>query len=313
MVSGDRRRATTPLDSRGARLMRLAARASMGVALCLILAKLGGWMLTGSASMLSSLADSLLDAFASLVNLLAVHHALKPADRKHRFGHGKAEPLAGLAQAAFITGSGIFVAIEAVQRLTLGEAIAHADIGVAVMLFSLALTSGLVVFQRYVVMLTGSTAIGADMLHYRMDILLNVAVIVALVGAGELGLWWLDGATALAIAGYIGWSAWAIAGRSLGHLMDREFPDDERQRIEAIVMSHPDTLGLHDLRTRRSGLQPFIQLHLELDPGLSLARAHEIADEVEELIVATVPGAEVIIHQDPFGLERPHGPLRTGA
>jgi ferrous-iron efflux pump FieF len=297
------------VDAKGARLMRLATFASVSVALVLIIAKIVAAMMTGSISLLSSLVDSLLDAFASLVNLFAVRHALQPADREHRFGHGKAEPLAGLAQAAFIAGSGVFIVVEALHRLTTEQHISNTEFGVGVMILSLVLTIALLLFQRYVVRRTGSTAISADAIHYRMDVLLNISVIVALVASTELGIWWLDSAIAIAIAFYIAFSSWQVARRSLDLLMDKEFPDDEREQIKAIVWSHPDTRGLHDLRTRSSGIQPFIQLHLELEPDLSLVRAHEIADEVELLIMNDFPGAEVIIHQDPVGFEEPHSPV----
>jgi len=297
------------VDARGARLMRLATFASVTVAVVLIVAKISASMVTGSVSLLSSLVDSLLDAFASLVNLIAVRHALQPADREHRFGHGKAEPLAGLAQAAFIAGSSVFIAIEAVHRLASGEPVENTGVGIAVMVLSIVLTLTLVTFQARVVKLTGSTAIGADALHYRTDLMLNLSVIAALVAAGEFGLWWFDGVVALAISAYIGWSSWRVALRSYDLLMDKEFPDDARDKIKSMVWSHPEVRGLHDLRTRSSGIQPFIQLHLVLDPDLSLLRAHQISDEVELLIMNEFPGAEVIIHQDPLGHEEPHGPL----
>ena len=273
----------------------------------LIVAKIVAALMTGSASLLSSLVDSLLDAFASLVNFFAVRHALQPADREHRFGHGKAEPLAALAQCAFIAGSVIFIVIEATGRLASAQTVENGALGIAVMAFSLVVTLLLVAFQGHVARRTGSTAIGADALHYRMDIAMNVGVLVALVAATRFGLWWADGVAAIAIACWIALAAVRLGRRSWDLLMDREFPDRERDRIKEIVRAHPDSRGLHDLRTRRSGLQPFIQLHLELDPGLTLLRAHEIADEVEAGIVAAFPGAEVIIHQDPAGVEQPHG------
>ena len=312
MVSHDDIKTTTvgTIDGHGARLMRLATVASVSVACLLIVAKIVAAMMTGSVSLLSSLVDSLLDAFASIINLLAVRHALQPADREHRFGHGKAEPLAGLAQAAFIAGSGVFITIEAMHRLGSGEPIENSNIDIAVMVLSLVLTLVLVAFQSHVVRLTGSTAIGADAIHYRMDILLNLSVIAALVAAGEFGLWWFDAVVALAISGYIAWSSWKVGLRSYNLLMDHEFPDDVRERIKNIVWSHPETRGLHDLRTRSSGIQPFIQLHLVLDPHLSLVRAHQISDEVELLIMNEFPGAEVIIHQDPLGHEEPHSPVQ---
>lgn len=301
------------VDAHGARLMRMATFASVSVACVLIVAKLVAALMTGSVSMLSSLVDSLLDAFTSLVNLFAVRHALQPADREHRFGHGKAEPLAGLVQAAFIAGSGVFIVVEAAQRLRQGHVIENTDVGIGVMVVSIVVTLGLVVFQNLVVRRTQSTAISADALHYRMDLMINASVIAALVASSEFGIGWIDSAVAIAIAVYIAISSWSVARRSLDLLMDREFPDAERSRIKEIVLSHPETRGMHDLRTRSSGIQPFVQFHLELDPHLSLVRAHELADEVEAMIVAEFKGAEVIIHQDPEGYEDPHSPLAPGA
>ena len=285
-----------------ARLMKLATRASVAVAGTLIVVKLGAWLLTDSVSILSSLLDSLMDVMASLVNLVAVHHALQPADREHRFGHGKAEPLAGLAQAAFITGSAVLLTIEAVSRLFHPQPVVYAEVGIGVMLFSIALTVGLVAFQRHVVRKTGSTAVGADALHYQTDVLVNGSVIVSLGLSKWLGWHLADPLFGIAIAAYLVRSVWQIAARALDVLMDREFPDEDRARIRDIVLSHSRVKGMHDLRTRSSGIQPFVQLHLELDGDLLLREAHEIADEVEAMIREAFPGAEVIIHQDPEGL-----------
>ena len=288
------------------RLMRLATKASVAVALILIAVKMAAVLLTGSISILSSLIDSLMDVLASLINLFAVHHALQPPDAEHRFGHGKAEPLAGLGQSAFIAGSAVLLTIEAVRRLFEPQAVTDIPIGIAVMLFSIALTVLLVAFQRYVVRRTGSTVIGADALHYESDVLINGSVIVSLGLSHWLGWQAADPIFAMLIAGYLVRGACTIAQKSLDVLMDREFPDEERARITEIAMSHADVTGMHDLRTRRSGLQQFIQLHLEMDGSMRLIDAHEIADEVEAWICEAYPGAEVIIHQDPEGLAENH-------
>lgn len=295
-----------------ARLMRLATTASVGVAVALIIAKLIAWFLTGSVSLLSSLIDSLMDVAASLVNLVAVRHALTPPDREHRFGHGKAEPLAGLGQSAFITGSAVFLFIEAIDRLVAPRPIEAGVVGIAVMAVSIVLTVGLVLFQGHVVRRTGSTAVDADSLHYRSDIIVNGAVIAAILLSDHLGWTWADPVFALAIAFYIVRGAYAIARNSLDLLMDREFAEADRARIREIVMTHPESRSMHDLRTRGSGMQPFIQFHLELDAHISLLRAHEISDEIERRVLAAFPGAEVIIHQDPAGYEEPPPPLPSG-
>jgi ferrous-iron efflux pump FieF len=268
-----------PLGAGGARLIRLATYASVAVAGVLIGAKLVAWLATDSVSMLSTLLDSVLDAAASLINLFAVRHALTPADREHRFGHGKAEPLAALGQSAFVAGSAVL------------------------MLGSILLTIILVLFQRQVIRKTGSLAIRADRLHYMGDVLVNGGVILALVLTQMLGWPLIDPVFGAAIAAYILYTAWSIARSSLDMLMDRELPDSERQKIRALAMAHPEVKALHELRTRASGRSTFIQFHLEMDGGMSLYEAHRVADQVEEEILAAYPDCEVIIHQDPSGVD----------
>lgn len=285
-------------DAQG-QLMRRATYASVTVALILIVAKSGAWAVSGSVALLSTLMDSFLDALASLVNLFAVKHALTPADREHRFGHGKAEPLAALAQAAFISGSAIFLLVEAGKRLYEPRPVEATSLGIGVMVFSIVMTLLLVRYQRYVISQTNSLAISADSLHYVGDLLVNAAVIVALLLSSQAGLYWADPVFGLGIAAYILWNAWQIARGALDMLMDRELEPEERQQIAGIVKQHSEVHGLHELRTRAAGPQKFIQLHLELDGNMSLWRAHEIAEEVEADLQAVFPEAEILIHQDP--------------
>src|SRR5580704_12838411 len=297
------------------RLRRMATYASVAVAAVLIAVKFAAWLETGSVALLSSLVDSLLDAVASLVNLVAVRHAMSPADREHRFGHGKAEPLAVLGQSAFITGSAILLLAEAVRRLISPVPVENAPAGVAVMVFSIVLTIALVFYQRHVVRRTGSIAISADELHYRSDVVLNLSVIAALVLGSTLDLPILDPLFGAAIGIWIVYSAVRLARLSLFQLMDHELPDDEREKIREIAQSHPDVVAAHDLRTRTAGPTAFIQLHIEMDGTMSLERAHEISDEVEAKLRAAYPNAEVIIHQDPEGIEEPRAnfPRRVAA
>lgn len=286
-----------------ARLVRFASYASVATAVVLILAKVVAYLMTDSVSLLSTLLDSLLDVAASLLNLVAVRHALTPADREHRFGHGKAEPLAGLGQAAFISGSAVFLLFEAGQRLVTPRPIENTAVGVAVMAVSIAATVALVIFQRHVIRRTGSVAIRADSLHYLGDLLVNGSVIVALLLAAATGWARIDAVFGIFIALYIVHTAWQIARASFDMLMDRELPDDDRRRIREIVGAQPGVLALHDLRTRAAGPNVFIQLHLEMDGRMSLYDAHAVADAVEKAVMQAYPGAEVIIHQDPAGVE----------
>ena len=284
-------------------LMRLATYASVTVAALLIVTKFVAWLMTDAVSLLSTLIDSFLDAGASLLNLLAVRQALEPPDKEHRFGHGKAEPLAGLAQAAFICGSAVFLVIEAGERLFNPRTIENTAIGYAVMVLAIVLTLFLLAFQRYVVGKTGSIAITADSAHYQMDVLVNAGVIVSLWLVSAFGWTLADPLIALIIAGYIFWGARRIGITAYQMLMDRELEDDERQKILDIALSHPGVKGLHDLRTRSSGNRVFIQMHLEMDGDISLLDAHTISDAVEASVLEAFANAEVLIHEDPEGLE----------
>ncbi len=284
----------------GARLMRLATYASVGTASLLVIVKLVAWQLTGSLSLMATLIDSLLDVAASLVNLFAVRRALLPPDREHRFGFGKAEPLAAMGQSAFICGSAVFLLIEASAHLLSPPALKNSEIGLSVMLFSIAATAVLVLFQRYVSRHTQSLAIEADSLHYLGDILVNFAVIVALLLVTYLGWIYADPIFGIVIAGYILYNAGQIARRALSMLMDRELPEDERKRIVDVVMKNREVLGMHDLRTRASGPQTFIQCHVEMDGKMSLFEAHEVADRIELQLCQAFPNSEVIIHEDTY-------------
>jgi len=281
------------------RLIKNATIASVSVACFLIIIKLVAFLLTNSIALLATLIDSLLDAAASIINLLAVRHSLSPADHEHRFGHGKAEALAGLGQAAFISGSAFFLIFEAGGRLLSPQPVTHSSVGIIVMIISIILTIGLVKYQQYVVKKTGSVAITADSLHYLSDILVNLFVIFALVLNSQFGWVKADPIFGLGVSFFVLYSAWQIVQQSMHHLMDHELSDEQREKIISIVGDHPDVVNMHDLRTRSAGQDVFIQLHLELDGTLPLREAHRIAEEVEAQIQEAFPNAEVLIHQDP--------------
>lgn len=282
-----------------ARLMTRASHASVAVGSSLVLIKMVAFLYTGSVAMLTSLIDSSIDVIASLINLFAVRQSLVPADQEHRFGHGKIESLAGILQAAFISASVIFIVIEAINKLVHPSPVTHGALGIAVMIISMIVTILLVMYQRYVIKKTGSVVISADSLHYVSDLAFNASVIVAIVLSYYFNLTYADPVIALIIAGFILMSVKEIAKTCIDQLMDRELPDEDRDKIKEIVVSHPDVQGIHGYRTRASGRDIFIQLHLELDPDLKLRRAHNIADEVQEQICQAYPNADVIIHQDP--------------
>lgn len=221
-----------------ARLLRLATRASVAVACTLIIAKAIAWWLSGSVSMLAGLTDSALDGVTSMLNLLAVHYALRPADDDHRYGHGKAESLAGMAQALFIGGSAVLIAFQAYQRLQTPEPLGAPWLSIGVIVFSLLLTAALLMLQHRVIKQTGSNAVRADSLHYRSDLLLNGSILIALVLAG-MGFAQLDAWFGLGIAAYILWSAIQIARESFSVLMDEELPTDVSQHMLELACSVP--------------------------------------------------------------------------
>ena len=288
-----------PQQADNAKLMRWATYASVTTAVVLIFAKIIAWFMTDSVSILATLLDSSLDVLASVINLIAVRHALEPADKEHRFGHGKAEALSGIGQALFIAGSAGFLLLQAIGRIINPQnMVTGLEVGVGVMLFSIAATLLLLSFQKYVVGKTGSTAIKADALHYKTDLLVNGSVIVALF-LTVYGWGYFDAIFGVGIAIFILYSAWQIVKEAIDLLMDHEIADEERDKINDIITGHEQALGYHDLRTRRSGTRVFVQLHLELDAAQSLASAHAIADTIEKRIAALFDDAEVIIHEDP--------------
>jgi ferrous-iron efflux pump FieF len=288
---------------RAAKLMRRAAFASLGISIVLVAIKAVAYWMSSSVSVLASLADSALDLFTSTLNLVAIHSALTPADDEHRFGHGKAEPLAGLAQGAFIAGSATFLIVQAVNRLIAPQPIAQGIPALAIMIVSLFGSAAIVAYQRHVVKETGSIAVGADKVHYTGDLLTNGGVIVAILLGWYLHWELADPLIALFVAGALIWTAWQVFHPSYDQLMDRELADAHRNEISRIVIAHPEVRSMHDLRTRAAGTRRFIQLHIELDPDMTLTRAHAVSDEVERELCAAFPDAEVIIHQDPVGLE----------
>jgi len=281
-----------------ARLLRLATNASLGVASILIVSKAVAWWLSGSVSLLAGLTDSMLDGVASFLNLLAVRYALRPADDDHRYGHGKAEALAGMAQALFIGVSAVLIGVQAVERLKNPTPLGDATVGIVVMLLSLGLTVALLMVQARVVRLTGSTAVRADSLHYRSDLLLNASILVALVLA-RFGWPQVDAYFGLGIALYILWSALQIARESSAILMDKELPGEVSEQMMTLVCAVPGVQGAHDLRTRVSGNRWFVQVDLELPGPLTLPEAHVLCDAAAAAIRREYPKAEVLVHADP--------------
>ena len=286
-----------------AKKVRGAALLAIFLALVMIIIKAIGWMMTGSVALLGTFLDSVMDLSISVMNFFAIQHAQTPADKEHRFGHGKAEALAGLVQATLLLLAAVFLLYEAAQALLNPRPLTQTNIGIGVLVVSIILTIGLVFVQRRVAKSTGSVALLADSAHYAGDIYVNLGIIGGLILSGYFGFIYADPVLGLVVAGVLANSARQIYVAAGNQLMDRELDDASREKIKQIIKSHPEVRGLHDLRTRQAGLGRFIQCHIELDGNLSLLAAHRISDDVEGLLMRDFANAEVLIHLDPAGYE----------
>ena len=288
-------------------LTRSAALASIATAIFLVVLKTWATLRTDSTAMLGSLADTALDLIASIATLVGVWIASMPADEDHRFGHGKAEALAAILQVMLITLSAGGIAFRAVERLIEGGETAAAEEGIAVSVIAIIATIALLLWQRHVIRRTQSVAIKTDHLHYQSDLFLNLAVIAALVLDQYLGFARADPLFGLGIALWLAWGAWRGGSEAIDHLMDREWPDEKREAFLEVLARNPDIRGVHDLRTRTSGMHDFVQFHMAVDPHLTIVEVHDLMDEVEARLTEEFPGVEVLIHPDPKGLVNEEG------
>lgn len=283
--------------------VRFASSAAIFAAFSMILVKGYAWLNTDSASILASLTDSVFDIAASVVNFFAVRYALTPADDDHRFGHGKAESLAGLFQSAFITGSALLLIFHSLGQISHPNHVENISVGLAAIYFSIFVTLLLVVVQTYALKHTSSIAIKADSLHYKGDLLMNVGVLAALY-LTQLGYASIDSWIAISIAMYLFYGAYIVGKESVQSLMDKELPSEDEQRILHIAQNMPLVKGVHDIRTRQSGGTVFIQMHLELDDNLILLDAHDVSDNVEAALEDVYPSSDILIHLDPVSVVR---------
>jgi ferrous-iron efflux pump FieF len=282
-----------------ARLMRLAAYASVTMAVALVLLKAVAWWMSDSLAMLSSLTDSFFDVLTSLMNFVALRYALKPADDDHRFGHTRIEDIVGLAQCAFIVASMLIIILQSAERISNPVPLEHGMLGIIVSLIAMTATALLVAFQTYVTRRTRSLIVAADRLHYVGDVLFNLGVIIALVLTYQFGWLRADPVIAMVMALAIIWSSRHLGLRAYHHLMDREMPDDEKVKIYELLKTMPDIREFHKLKTRYAGNKPFIQMHVGIAAQMSFHQAHDIVDMLERRLEEIFPGAEVIIHPDP--------------
>lgn len=282
------------------KLLRRATSASLSVAIALILIKTWGYMESGSVAILGTLLDSVMDSLSSIIIFAAVRFSMVPADEDHRFGHGKAEAIAGLIQAFVIGATSFLLIYQVIDKILNPSKISKPELGITVIILSITLTIALVLYQQYVKRQTGSVAIEADAMHYSGDILLNLGVVFALVLGGTFNVIYADPFFGAIAACYLLYSAYQVFVASTDVLMDKEMSDEDRETIIKIVKSHKRVMDIHELRTRRSGLDIFIQFHMGLEEGISLFDAHAISDQVDREIMKAYPNAEVFIHADPI-------------
>ena len=292
---------------RAAALTRGITLMSVGVAALLVTAKAGAWLASGSVALLASLADSSLDLLASTLTFFAVRYAAVPPDDDHRFGHGKAEAFASLMQAGLVFASAALVGQEAIRSLHNPQPLEAGGWALAVMGLSTVMTFVLISAQTWVLRRTQSVAVSGDRAHYASDLASNMAALAGIGASAWLGLSGLDGAAALVIAALLLWGAIGVFREAAVQLMDQELPAAERARIVDLVTRDPRLTDVHQLRTRASGPYVHMQMHVDLDPLLTLEDAHRVIVEAERRLLEAFPMADILIHPDPRGLAEPHG------
>ena len=284
-------------------LRRMASMIALVVALGLVVVKVWAWLATGSISLLTSAADGLVDVVASSVTFAGVRYAARPADRGHRYGHGKAEAVAAFVQALLLAGAALGLGAESIHRLFVPEVLNQTGLGIWVIVASSAIAAGLVGMQTLVVRRSGSTAIAADRAHYVTDVAVNLAVLVALLLERFLDWTRADAIGALAISVYMVWNARGMAAQALLQLLDRELDEADRTRIEAAVLGCDGVKGLHDMRTRNGGDRVFVEFHVEVDGSLTVEAGHTIGDNAEKAVQRLFQAADVVAHLEPAGIK----------
>ena len=282
------------------KLMILGSLGSLGTTLFLLVLKTVAFMSTGSVSILSSLFDSIQDLMSSFINMIAVYQAIQPADKMHRFGHGKAQGIGGLLQAFIIAVSAVLLAIESIMHLIHPVPVQQVNFGILIIFISIILTACLVLFQNHVIRQTGSVSIKADRLHYAGDTAMNLGVMISLLATKFLGWLWIDGAFGVLVALYLLYTVWHIMKETCALLMDKELASQIRKDIEDIALSESKVLAVSDLRTREGGNKQFVQFNVQFDKKESLQHAHATLDKIEAKIKQKYPEMDVMIHAEPI-------------
>jgi cation diffusion facilitator family transporter len=290
-----------------AALTRRVTLLSVVTAATLVAMKFTAWLASGSVALMASMADSGLDLVASLGTFFAVRYAVEPPDAEHRFGHGKAEAFASLFQAGLVFASAALIAREAIADLIAPRPLRQEGWAVVVMLVSTVLTGLLVAAQTRVLRRTSSVAVSGDRAHYAADLASNLIALAGIAVSAWLGMNRVDAIAALAVAGLLLWGAIGVFREASGQLLDRELSPEARGRIVELIARDSRITGVHQLRTRAAGPFVHVQMHIDLDPQLSLEAAHEVIVQAEKRVLEDFPSADIIIHADPRGRAEPHG------
>lgn len=282
-------------------LIKSVSYTSVFISGVILVTKIYGWNITESQSILASLIDSFLDISSSIINLIAITVSLMPPDDKHRFGHEKFQDLTNFSQSIFFFISGLFMILSSIYALYFGKSPDNPESGINAIYLCIFLTFVLVCYQSYVIKRTKFKIIEADRMHYFSDFLTNIVVVISLYLSNSI--YCIDAIAGIGIAFYIMYTSYILLRDAIRNLSDQEFTVEERKKIISIIKNFNEAKGLHELKTRFAGNKPFIQFHLELDGALSLTKAHEISDRISNRLMQEYTRAEIIIHQDPAGLE----------
>lgn len=277
-----------------------AAKLLIGVVIGLILFKAVASWLTGSISIVAQATDSLLDLVAGLVTLSAIRIAAKPADEEHPYGHGKVEDIAGMAQGTLIFAAAGLIIYAAVLKIMRGSAVELAEAGIGVMVVSIVVSIFLSRHLARVARATGSTALEANAHNISSDVYSAVAVLAGLLAVRLTHIGYIDSIIAIGVALYILTIAYKTARESLAGLIDTRLPVEREVLIRECVEAHNDQVaGFHSLRTRRSGSQLYVELHLVMRRDIDLKQAHEVCDRIEVEMENRLRETSVTIHVEP--------------
>ncbi|HWR41144.1 MAG TPA: cation diffusion facilitator family transporter [Patescibacteria group bacterium] len=280
-------------------LKKNTARLSIISNTSLVILKLVVGVYSGSVSIVSEAAHSGVDLLAAMVAFYAVRKAGKPPDEQHAYGHGKIENLSAVIEAVLIIVAALWIVYEALEKLTQATKPEYLEWGIVVMFISV-IVNYWVSGQLYkVARQTESAALEADALHLRADIWTSIGVLGGLAVIKLTGLYWLDPAIALAVAVVVFKAGFEMTKKGMYELTDVCWPAEEETELREIVLQNPDTISVHNVRTRRSGSWRLVDMHVTLKKNMQLEQAHGVCDQLEAAIKERFGRCDVVIHLEP--------------